>query len=70
MWPSLVSVRVTYRARDRLPEAHAELVTEDVQEEAFTSLQREEDGRLAASHQSRRGLNWFGGCTDPLVLRT
>lgn len=45
-------------------------MTEDVQEEAFASLQREEDRGLAASHRSGRGLNWSGGCTDPLVLRT
>lgn len=35
--------RTTYRARNGFPKAHAELMTEDVQQEAFTFLQIKEE---------------------------
>lgn len=60
----------TYRARNRFSEAHAELMTEDVQQEAFTFLQRGEESALVALHTSQGGLWTCGGCTDPLVLWT
>ena len=63
------SLGATYRARNRFPEAHAELMTEDVQQEAFTSLQKEEERELIASYTSWRRLRQCGGYTDPLVVR-
>lgn len=33
----------TYRACNRFPKAHAELMTENIQKQAFTSLQTEKD---------------------------
>ena len=42
-----VSCGATYRARNRFPEAHAEFMTEDVQQETFTSLHREDERELS-----------------------
>lgn len=60
--------KATYRARNRFPEAHTELMTEDVQQEAFTSLQRGGKMINCLVLIMKRPLRVCGGCTDPLVL--
>lgn len=79
------SACITHWVGNRFPEADAKLVTEDVQQDSFASLQTEEKKfRLSLSHQSRRRASQeqppplpspfpshsFQSTAHPLVLRT